>query len=590
MACSGSPPTHQPAAAAATTAAGAGAAAPAAPAAPAAAGAAGASAAPARAAAVAAAAAGVGFVGFNASAAASRLRPQGDECLPLISTDALIEPTYRDTRTVIYIWGRRLWSEWNGCEGEKGGGGGRRHAKSSSLCHPLILHSLSDVRVVDVVVGDSHALFLADSGDLFAFGRGVYGQLGLGEVQLLADQPQKVKNITQHVVQIAAGDFHSLALTDEGTVYSWGGADCVGDGSGLNRFFPCELRLSDALPARGAASPVCRRIAARYLQSMAVMAGGQLLVWGHLFHARFFHAPRVTFVFSSARKVVQIAIGKAFALALTDQGQLLAWGDGTYGELAGSNFHVGSFAFEEVTLRDANGQQLPPILHVAAGARHALLVAQDLRLWAFGDNLAGQCGVPGHQTKLTTPKLVRVGELRSRVARVACGHRHSGCITPNNQLYMWGHSSSHKLIFTAATEAVISEETQPGVAIRSGLKNAYCRARLIYSLLHQKVTQLALGSEFTVVVTGDGGADSRQSGPSSSSTSGSQEHSTESWASPHVVTAADLHLATNGEEVDAKREETEGGNGSDLPIHPEASLANGEEAAKDKQEEDSLCS
>lgn len=72
---------------------------------------------------------------------------------------------------------------------------------------------------------------------------------------------------------------------------------------------------------------------------------------------------------------------------------------------AGNSSHVGSFAFELVTLKDANGQQLPPIVFLAAGARHALLVAQDLRLWAFGDNLAGQCGVPGHQTKLNTPKV-----------------------------------------------------------------------------------------------------------------------------------------------------------------------------------------
>lgn len=47
--------------------------------------------------------------------------PQGDECLPLISTDALIEPTFRDTRTVIYIWGKRLLAEQSGVVGEDPG-------------------------------------------------------------------------------------------------------------------------------------------------------------------------------------------------------------------------------------------------------------------------------------------------------------------------------------------------------------------------------------------------------------------------------------------------------------------------------------
>lgn len=322
---------------------------------------------------------------------------------------AVIEPTYRDTRTVIYIWGKRLFAEPFAAD-DSGG-----HTSSASLCQPVILRSLEDVRIVEVVVGESHALFLSDNGKVFAYGEGAYGQLGLGEVQLLAKQPQLVKDFTGSVVQIAAGDYHSLALTEEvpilpskdfgprlvvpflligedkhwqtdlcwvfsqGSVFSWGSADCVGDGSGMNRFMPRELRLIDALPNRGTSSPVCRRIAARYSQSMAVMVGGYLLVWGQVFHARFFHAPRLTFVFSTAYKVIQIAIGKSFALALTgmrstdcpaqrvpeqlctcisaaapglrsactlllrlgimcccfaeDHGQVLAWGDGTYGEL-----------------------------------------------------------------------------------------------------------------------------------------------------------------------------------------------------------------------------------------------------------------
>lgn len=108
-----------------------------------------------------------------------------------------------------------------------------------------------------------------------------------------------------------------LVSFPQGSVYSWGCADCVGDGSGVNRFAPKELRLIDSLPRRGVVSPVCRRIAARFSQSMAVMVGGHLLVWGQSFNARFFCAPRQTFVFSNSHKVVQIAIGKSFALALT---------------------------------------------------------------------------------------------------------------------------------------------------------------------------------------------------------------------------------------------------------------------------------
>ena len=123
----------------------------------------------------------------------------------------MIEPTFRDTRTVIYIWGKRLFSDGNGVAGEEAGG----PAAAVSLCHPVVLRSLEDVRIIEVVVGESHALFLSDKGKVYAYGEGAYGQLGLGLVQRLAREPLPIEELTATVVQIAAGDFHSLALTDE---------------------------------------------------------------------------------------------------------------------------------------------------------------------------------------------------------------------------------------------------------------------------------------------------------------------------------------------------------------------------------------
>lgn len=61
--------------------------------------------------------------------------------------------------------------------------------------------------------------------------------------------------------------------------------------------------------------------------------------------------------------------------------------------------------FRVLPLRDASGRALPAVTAVACGARHGLVVDSELKLWAFGDNLSGQCGVNCHQTKLTAPKV-----------------------------------------------------------------------------------------------------------------------------------------------------------------------------------------
>merc|ERR1711924_14188 len=154
-------------------------------------------------------------------------------------------------------------------------------------------------------------------------------------------------------------------------------------------------------------------------------------------------------VFRIPSPVKAVRLGGFFGLALTHTGEVRAWGDGTYGELGGAvNPGAGSDASDEEDLLvpgivvvpadmdDASStrilershtaplkeQSLPNsargtpsdslrqmgrghkrIVDIACGERHSLLLREDGRLFAFGENLAGQCGVPeavgaGHLT------------------------------------------------------------------------------------------------------------------------------------------------------------------------------------------------
>ncbi|KFG37491.1 regulator of chromosome condensation (RCC1) repeat-containing protein [Toxoplasma gondii GAB2-2007-GAL-DOM2] len=419
----------------------------------------------------------------------------------------------------------------------------------ASPLQPVVISALANVRVVEVCVGEQHALFLSDAGEVFAYGQGIYGQLGLGYERQVVHLPQKVEGALSRfpVRQIACGDYHSVAVTREGAVFAWGAADCVGDGSGLCRFAPVRLSLG--------ASPgdACRVIAARFQQTAAVSESGRLLVWGETFFADFHATPEVLCVFF--RPVVQVAIGKHFGLVLTDDGQVYGWGDGTYGELTTAGPMAPKTLPEPLILKDSSGQSLPPVVEIATGTRHAILLTHDMRLWALGDNLAGQCGVPGHQTRLSVPKMVKLGELRSRASKIACGYRHSACITPNNQLYLWGHSSNHKLIFTAAAEGICEKASQPGVAIRSGLKSACCRARLIYSMLNMKITGAALGSETTVIVTGDGDFERQRQARASAHASkelSPRRRQQEEQMEAKVITTADMAMRSSSKSTERK--------------------------------------
>lgn len=88
--------------------------------------------------------------------------------------------------------------------------------------HPRLVPTLANENVVSVECGQYHTLALTNQGSVFAWGWGVHGQLGLGSIE---DEriPKYVHTLKEHViVDIAAGHGHSIALTDKGHVYSFG--------------------------------------------------------------------------------------------------------------------------------------------------------------------------------------------------------------------------------------------------------------------------------------------------------------------------------------------------------------------------------
>jgi E3 ubiquitin-protein ligase HERC4 len=71
--------------------------------------------------------------------------------------------------------------------------------------------------------GASHSVAVNNWGQLFCWGSNSVGQLGLDTSLGIVQIPRIIKSLaTSIVVQIACGQKHSLALTNNGELYSWG--------------------------------------------------------------------------------------------------------------------------------------------------------------------------------------------------------------------------------------------------------------------------------------------------------------------------------------------------------------------------------
>jgi len=90
-------------------------------------------------------------------------------------------------------------------------------------------NALSGVKVVMVSVGLAHTVAVSEGGNLYVWGAGKYGLLGLGDTD---DRmaPTKVAKFgsSDPVLMVACGQVHTLAVTKHGEMYSCGlGQSCA---------------------------------------------------------------------------------------------------------------------------------------------------------------------------------------------------------------------------------------------------------------------------------------------------------------------------------------------------------------------------
>ncbi len=127
--------------------------------------------------------------------------------------------------------------------------------------------------------------------------------------------------------------------------------------------------------------------------------------------------------------VVEVAAGSAHSLALTDTGQVFAFGLGSSGQLG-----QGTTASSSVPVAVSG---LPTVVAIAAGANHSLAVTAAGEVWAWGDNGSNQVA-PGATTDRLVP--TPVAQVTDAVA-VAAGSSAFAGPTPRRQrlgVGQWG--------------------------------------------------------------------------------------------------------------------------------------------------------
>ena len=302
-----------------------------------------------------------------------------------------------------------------------GAGGRLGLGGADSVSVPSLLRALNDVQIVELAVscGGKHCLARSMDGQVWSWGDNPDGALGHGN-RLVSDQPKLIEFFRGHSVsKVAAGSAHSAAITADGQLYTWGRGRYgrLGHGDSEDQLTPFPVA---ALREHIVTDVACGSGDA---QTLALTADGSVWSFGDGDYGKLGRGGsdgcRIPMIVPSLsdKDVMQVACGSQFSACLTRQGAVYTWGKGEY-------FRLGQGTTDHVrTPRRVAGLLGKKVVKMAVGSLHCLVLTADGEVYAFGDNDEGQLG-DGSTQPASRPRLVSV--LRNRpITHISAGSAHS---------------------------------------------------------------------------------------------------------------------------------------------------------------------
>ena len=329
--------------------------------------------------------------------------------------------------------------------------------------------------VVAVAAGAYHSLALCADGTLAAWGLNTFGQLGDGTTtQRLVPVavPASGALAGKRVVAIAAGRLHSLALCADGTLTAWGDNynGQLGDGTTTQRSLPVAVTTAGVLAGRTVVA-----VAAGNFHSMALCQDGTVVAWGYNYYGQLGNGattdsnipvPVDQTGVLAGKTVVALSAGNSHSVALCEDGTLAAWGRNLSNELGDGGLASSTVPVAVSTVTALVGRK--PVA-IAAGYGHTLALCADGSVVAWGLNSNGQRGDGGTAADNYPVPVDTSGALAGKsVVALTAGKSHSMALGADGALVAWGANSFGQLGDGGTAQAVVPVATSGARVVPGG--------------------------------------------------------------------------------------------------------------------------
>ncbi|KAJ3675637.1 hypothetical protein LUZ60_004679 [Juncus effusus] len=343
-------------------------------------------------------------------------------------------------RTFVAMWG-------NGDYGRLGLGGLESQWKPR-MC--TFFDEMSDTgdSLVSLSCGGAHTLFLTKTGRVFATGLNDFGQLGIHSLESHSLQPEEIHGIEEKVVEISAGYHHSCAVTVDGKLFVWGNNSRGQLGLGKKE----EKRVLKPTRVDCLVDVNVKTVALGSEHSIALTDEGQILTWGSGEAGRLGHGHNSSFLglFSSSSeytprliknfdgtKVKSIAAGLLHSACIDDKGSVFRFGERRAGKMEFTRVNGASI------LSPVEG--IPFSVQVSCGGYHTCVITYGGELYTWGSNENGCLGL-GDTDMVDTPQHVNSSLFKFPISQVSCGWKHTAVVSGDN-VFTWGWGGANGSFF-----------------------------------------------------------------------------------------------------------------------------------------------
>ncbi|KAL6101054.1 rcbtb1 [Pungitius sinensis] len=314
---------------------------------------------------------------------------------------------------------------------------------------------LSTIRKASVFgMSANEAIYITKDDEVYVFGLNCSNCLGTGDSQS-SIVPKKLDFLSgRKVVRLSYGSGpHVLLATEDGELFAWGhnGYSQLGNGT-------TNQGVAPVLVSANLLNKKVTDVACGSHHSMALTDLGEVYAWGYnncgqVGSGSTANQPTPRRVSSSLQSKVAVSIvcGQNSSLAVVENGEVYGWGYNGNGQLGLGN----------------NGNQLTPcrlaalqgscVQQIVSGYAHSLALTDEGLLYAWGANTYGQLGT-GNKSNQLSP--VQIMAEKERIVEVAACHstHTSAAKTQSGQVYMWGQCRGQSIVLPHLTHFTCTDD------------------------------------------------------------------------------------------------------------------------------------